>query len=79
MDRQIGSLVEWAGSVELPSSQQQGNVRQSVLECQRKLEEIRQLEPVVTKLQIRLEHIHNRAKLDAKQLHVVNETFHVFM
>uniref|UniRef100_A0A183C715 Calponin-homology (CH) domain-containing protein n=1 Tax=Globodera pallida TaxID=36090 RepID=A0A183C715_GLOPA len=80
VDQKIGPLVEWAANAETTSSStSKGNVRQMVLTCQKKLDDMRELEPEMTKLQILLEHIHNRANLNAKQLHVVNEMFDIFM
>uniref|UniRef100_A0A183CP02 Dystrophin n=1 Tax=Globodera pallida TaxID=36090 RepID=A0A183CP02_GLOPA len=80
VDQKIGPLVEWAANAETtPSGTSKGNVRQMVLTCQKKLDDMRELEPEMTKLQILLEHIHNRANLNAKQLHVVNEMFDIFM
>uniref|UniRef100_A0A914HK11 Dystrophin n=1 Tax=Globodera rostochiensis TaxID=31243 RepID=A0A914HK11_GLORO len=80
VDQKIGPLVEWAANAEATSSStSKGNVRQMVLMCQKKLDDMRELEPEMTKLQILLEHIHNRANLNAKQLHVVNEMFDIFM
>ncbi|KAL3082936.1 hypothetical protein niasHS_010738 [Heterodera schachtii] len=81
LDQKIGPLVEWAAKTE-PSGNggtAKGNMRQTVLMCQQKLNEVRELEPEVTRLQILLEHTHNRANLNAKQLHVVNEMFNMFM
>lgn len=52
----------------------------SVRDCiQKRLQDIKEIEPKVTRLQIELEKIHGGGKMNSKQLHAVNTTFDKFM
>uniref|UniRef100_A0A1I8B635 Calponin-homology (CH) domain-containing protein n=2 Tax=Meloidogyne hapla TaxID=6305 RepID=A0A1I8B635_MELHA len=91
LNQKLQPLIEWTKSEfvqqQMPSQQEKEsstykkpqNIRQAVLNCQKRLNEIREMEPAVTKLQIQLEFLHNRVKLSSKQLHEVNEIFDEFM
>lgn len=72
----VRPLVEWVNTVKMPKRKEE--IREMVRMYQRKLREIKDLEPSANELTLLLEKIHD-ATSDPKQLHVVNESFELFM